>query len=190
MAAPTNIPTNLPQRPTNIPTNNGGNNNNDNNNGSRSGLSLGATIGIGLGVALFVILGAIGTWIFVRRRRRKWGQNRRKQGDTETKGETPEEEIVKKVEEHKETGALAKEIRIDGAVEVDAEESRRFELGVEVDKTGTMEKQPLSELYGDINAHGPKGASEPVEIDDGKVYIAELEGSNVPEKETEIGRNT
>lgn len=135
----------------------------------RGGLSLGATVGIGVGIALIVILGAVGAWIFVRRRRRTWAQKRKEQGDLEGHGETPNEEVTKKIAQEGKGDALAKELRVDGAAE----------LGDGDEKTGTWSERPLSELHTDEKAYEISTAPNAVEIGEGKTFVAELEGSDV-----------
>jgi hypothetical protein len=81
MAAAVETPSNLPQKPTNLPSS------------DNKGLSVGGAVGIGVGIALFVILVALGTWIFVR----QWAQKRKKQSDLESTGDTSNEEITKRL---------------------------------------------------------------------------------------------
>jgi nitrogen regulatory protein PII len=135
----------------------------------RGGLSLGATVGIAIGIALVMILGAVSAWVFIRRRRRTWAQKRREQGDPEARGETPNEEITKKIAEEEKGESVAKELRVDGVVELADGDA----------KTGTRGERPMSELHTDTKAYEMSTAPKAVEIGDGKVFVAELEGSDV-----------
>ncbi|KAH3983612.1 hypothetical protein HBI56_075250 [Parastagonospora nodorum] len=144
--------TNLPQKPTNISTS------------DNKGLSVGATIGIGIGIALLVILGAIGAWIFVRRRRRTWAQKRREQGDVETKGDTPDVEIAKKIQNSEDFDSLDKEIGVDGAVEIG----------------GGNELAMETSFRPGYQTHEMPDAHEPAEMGEGRMFAVELEGLSVP----------
>jgi hypothetical protein len=140
----------------------------------RGGLSLGATIGIAIGIALVIILGAVSAWIFIRRRRRTWAQKRKEKGDPEAKGETPNEEINKKIADEEKGGTLVKESRADGAIE----------LAVGDEKIGTQGERPMSELHTDTTAYEMSTAPKAVEMGNGKEFVAELEGSDVRPQQT------
>jgi hypothetical protein len=173
MAVPGEIPSNLPQKPTNIPSS------------DNKGLSVGATVGIGIGIALLVILGAIGAWMFVRRRRRAWAQKRKKQGDLEIKGETPNEEITKKIlgNDKSNGNGIDKERRIEGAVEIGGGEQNKADLG-QIDpppRHGAAQNEKT--------VYEMSTAPELVEIGEGSRFVAELEGSTVPRTAARIEKN-
>jgi hypothetical protein len=169
MAVVREVPSNLPQKPSNLPSS------------DNKGLSVGATVGIGIGIALLVILGALGAWIFVRRRRRTWAQKRKTQGDSEFPGDTPNEEITKRLFEYGKSNGNGvgghKEMRIDGAVEIG---------DGELDKAVAQQdnKPPINE-----KAYEMPTAIEPVEIGGGNHFAAELEGSAVMNTVTSTDKN-
>ena len=155
MPIPRALPTNLPQKPTNIPTS------------DNRGLSVGVSIGIGIGIALLVILGAIGAWIFARRRRRTWAHRRREQSDVQIKGDTPDVEIAAKLQKSDGRDDLDKEIRVDGAVKMGGG-----------NEPAVGEKHTAPHLR--AHAFAMPGMHEPIEIGEGRMYAAELERSSVP----------
>jgi hypothetical protein len=161
MAVAGEIPSNLPQKPTNVPSSDGG------------GLSVGATVGIGIGIAVLVILGAVGAWICVRRRRRTWAQKRKKQGDPEITGETPNEEIIKRVLDSDNSNDLDKEMKIDGAVEIGDGGRDNADSG------HTDSAQRRSKPRTEKRVHEMPSAADLVEIGEGNQFVAELEGSIV-----------
>jgi hypothetical protein len=166
MAVVGEVPSNLPQKPSNLPSS------------DNKDLSLGATVGIGIGIALLVILGALGAWIFVRRRRRTWAQKRKTQGDSEFPGDTPNEEITKRLFEYGKSNGNGvgghKEMRIDGAVDG------------ELDKAVAQQdnKPPI-----DGKAYEMPTSVEPVEIGGRDHFAAELEGSAVMNMVTSTDKN-
>lgn len=158
MAIARALPTNLPQKPTDIPPS------------DNRGLSVGATIGIGIGIALLFILGAIGAWIFVRRRRRTWVQERREQSDPEIEGDTPDVEIAKKIQKIEKYDSLDKEL----AVEIGSGEQDIAELAVGKDMKPHTVPQTGAQEYEMPSTH------EPLKVGEGRTFAAELEGSGVP----------
>ncbi|KAF2036256.1 hypothetical protein EK21DRAFT_106360 [Setomelanomma holmii] len=167
MPAPSNVPTNIPQKPLEA------------NNAKSTGLSLGATVGIGAGIALIVLLGVLGAWTLVRRRRRAWAQKRRQQGDPKTKSIiSPDEEIARKVEHSGLDCGLAKDIGIPNVVEVDGQGQDRVELDVSIEKK-MLEKEMRGETHNDVGAYEMDAKIDPVEIGQGRTFVAELEGSGV-----------
>jgi hypothetical protein len=161
----------------------------------KAGLSLGATVGIAIGVALLVILSAIGAWIVVRRRRRNWGKKRKEQVGPDPEGDTPDQEISKKIEAERPTemvSATSKEIevhKLEGGTAVEIGDGIKKETRAELassDIVGDEKARPISELYTEGNAHEmPAVAQQPVEIGEGKTFIAELDGTSAPPKKEE-----
>jgi hypothetical protein len=172
MAVVGEVPSNLPEKPSNLPYS------------DNKGLSVGATVGIGIGIALLVILGALGAWIFVRRRRRTWAQKRKTQGDPELPGDTPNEEITKRLFEYGKINGNGvggdKELRIDGAVEIG--DGGRDKANINVAQQEN--KPPIDE-----KAYEMPTAVEPVEIGGGNNFAAELEGSAVMNTVTSTDKN-
>lgn len=146
----------------------------------REGLSLGATVGIAISVALAVILGALAAWILVRHRRRRWGKKHKEQKFVDPDGETPDEEIARKVEDSR-----AKEMEA-GIVTSLAPGSEDIKSGgnqIRAAVNGEIEtkRRPISELYTESNAHEmPGGVRQLAGIDEGKTFIAELDGTDIP----------
>jgi hypothetical protein len=169
MVTPRAIPTSLPQKPSDLPTS------------DNKGLSVGATVGIGIGIALLVILGAIGAWVFVRRRRRTWAKKRREQGDPELKGDTPNAEIAKKMKMNDEHDSLNKEMGVDGVPEIGGGAPSLAEL----DDHHAAEKdiKPYTNSHTDEKAYEMPSTIEPVEMGEGRVFVAELEGSSAFSKQ-------
>lgn len=162
----------------------------------KSGLTLGATVGIAIAIALLVIGGALIAWIIVRRRRRSWGKKRKEQRDPESTGDSPDEEIAKKVEAdnspalsnivpNKDFGPPDEkhEYMNQEVAEIDSGQMARVEMaGGETGKLEYEKSRPLSELHTESNVHEMPGTStSPVEID-GNTFVAELDGTNVPIK--------
>jgi hypothetical protein len=170
MTAPSDIPIKPPQEPSAGASSNKYNRSN--------GLSLGATVGIGVGIALALILGAAGAWILVRRRRRVWAQKRREQGDPETDGDSPEEEIARKLEKGRVEDGLFKETGMTDAVEMDGGSQDRAELDVEKSRSDT---KMLVEPRTEIKAFELASRTDEAEFRNGKTFVAELEGSGVGE---------
>lgn len=161
----------------------------------KAGLSLGATVGIAIGVALLVILSAIGAWIVVRRRRRQWGIKRKEQAGPDPEGDTPDQEISKKIEAEKPAdmaAATSKEIEVhkmEGETAVEIGDGTQKEIRAELPSSaiaGDEKARPISELYTESNAHEmPALSQQPVEIGEGKTFIAELDATSVPIKKDE-----
>lgn len=158
----------------------------------KTGLSLGATVGIALAIALLVIGGALIAWILVRRRRRSWGKKRKEQVDPESTGESPNEEITKKVKAEDATisnsldkefgGVDEKHERISEVAEIDGGQVVRAEMaGGDIKDTHYEKNRPLSELHAENVVHElPAATTSPVEI--GGAFVAELDATNVPIK--------
>jgi hypothetical protein len=144
-------------------------------------LSVGATVGIGIGIAAFVILAAIGAWIFVRRRRRAWEVKRRALPQPKVLGDNPEIEIAKRVrDEESDDGSVGKEMRVWAEYGV----AERAELGtartVEVREGGVQVQELRAEReVGEMD--GQRG----VEVGGSAGFAVELEGSAVEGMEVE-----
>ncbi|OAL51823.1 hypothetical protein IQ07DRAFT_642728 [Pyrenochaeta sp. DS3sAY3a] len=126
---------------------------------SKGGLSAGASAGIGVGVAIVVILMAIGIWIFARRRRRRWQKKRRASGGSSFHGDTPDEEVNRKLSgQH--VAAYRHPGTTNGATEMEGDpngEKALYELAT---------------------------SSAPVEAVGDREFPAELPGSQVPGQNT------
>ena len=169
----------------------------------KSGLTLGATVGIAIAVALLVIGGALIAWIVVRRRRRSWGKKRKEQKDPESVGDSPEDEIAKKVEAEKpptKSNSLNKEFggtdekhkhMSEDVAEIDSGQVIRAEMaGGDVGKTEYEKSRPLSELHAENIVHElPVTTTSPVEIGGG-AFVAELDATDLPIKRETIPEST
>jgi hypothetical protein len=173
MAVSFEIPSNLPQKPSNLPSS------------ANEGFSIGATVGIGIGIALLVILVALGTWIFVRRRRRTWAQKRKRQTDMESTGDTPNEEITKRLFEYGKSNENGgdKEMRFNDYVEIGDGGRIKGDLG-SVGGAQQEEKQATEK-----SAYEMPTAAEPVEIGALNHFAAELEGSAVAHTASSTEKN-
>jgi hypothetical protein len=129
---------------------------------SKGGLSAGASAGIGVGVAIVVILMAIGIWIFARRRRRRWQKKRRESGGSSLHGDTPDEEVNRKLS-GQQVAAYRHPGSTNGAVEM-----------------GTGQGDP----NGEKALYELATSSAPVEVVGDREFAAELPGSQVPGQST------
>lgn len=144
------------------------------------GLTITTTIGVGVGVAGVVIILFAVAFICIRRRRRKWGQKRKAQGEPEIKGDTPEEEILKRVKGDE--GSVE-------AVEIAGEEARRAELGGDAGAAaGGDEKDrkgdDVREMYAGQDVVELAAQERPVEIGEGAAFIAELDSTEIARRKT------
>lgn len=164
------VPTDLPTRPTDLPQKSG------------NGLSVGAAIGIGIGIALIVLLCAVGAWILVRRRRRTWAANKRKQDEESHRTGrgmshvTPDEEIARRMREWEQDVKLWDGKRGDEVVgRASSESEDEKEHQVDVEKAHEL-TSPVSPVVVEVrNAQLAVG---------GKAFAVELEGCSVVEAKT------
>jgi len=152
-------------------------------NDRRRGLSLRSTIGIGVGIAVVFIIIFLGGFICVRRRRKIFGKKRKDQEALNPTGDSPDEEIKKKIEMHAQTGvvegvqeASGTEIKeIDGDV-VHGLKVGQLDDGIteEVHEMDTGLDENLHEMEAGKLAHELSSADQPVEIGQGEKVVAEL----------------
>lgn len=132
--------------------------------GDNRGLSVGATAGIGVGVALAVILMVLGAWFFVRRRRRRSHRTRTVSGDSTIHGDTPDEEVARKL-----SGQDIRAYRAPGGMAA-VEMGYGKELGVD-----GKHRAELASPIVPVEAVGDRG------------FAVELAGSEVPMRQVEKG---
>jgi hypothetical protein len=161
-------------------------------NGHR-GLTISTTIGIGVGVAVIcVILFTVG-FVCVRRRRRLFGLKRKERGERDIEGDTPDEEIAKKLEKGEKAEAGVAEIgggelkkKHGGAVEAGGSEVERAELGGALDSTEEKRSHMagaggVSELPAGTEAGVQElpGQEQAFEMGGGGTFVAELDSKEI-----------
>jgi hypothetical protein len=152
----------------------------------KRGLKLSTTIGVGVGMAAVCIIIFTIIFVCVRRRRRKFGFKRKERTEKTPEGESPDEEIVKKLKNGEADVGVTEMgggdvVRQKGeAVEADGHLKRIDE------KKQLVGDRPISELPlgTETEVQELPGQEQAHEVGDGSFFIAELDSKEIERRKT------